>query len=112
MLHLMQIGQTVTGRVKHVTYTESEQMNYGFITPDDASLNDLFVHHSEIEPWRDGFKDLKVGDCVKFKISKGSGRNSGKWQAVNVEIDRDARKSRRRQGAFHRHDDEDNRGNR
>lgn len=116
MMHLMQVGQTITGRVKHVAFNHANQMTYGFITPDDSSLDDLFVHHSEIEPWRDGFKELTVGDVVKFKVSKGAGRNVDKWQAVNVEVDREATKSaapfRHRQGAsgFRRTDDD--RGNR
>lgn len=102
MHQIMQTGQTLNGRVKHVALTPDNKMSYGFVTPDDSSLDDLFVHHSEIEPWREGFKELKAGDVVKFKVSKGSGRNIDKWQAVNVEVDREATKNAppfRRHGA-------------
>lgn len=93
MHQIMQTGQTLCGRVKHVATNPHGEMSYGFVTPDDSSLDDLFVHHSEIEPWRDGFKELKAGDIVKFKVSKGAGQNTEKWQAVNVEVDREATKS-------------------
>lgn len=124
MHQIMQIGQTLTGRVKHVAMNLNGEMAYGFVTPDDSSLDDLFMHHSEIEPWRDGFKEVKAGDVVKFKVSKGAGRNIDKWQAVSIEVDREAtdkappfRNTRRSGGSggapqqpFHRgrRDDSDN----
>jgi len=64
---------------------ERHPFNYGFIIPDDASLNDVFVHHRDIEPWRQGFKELSEGDKVKFDLFK----TSKGLQARNVIIKRD-----------------------
>lgn len=44
------------------------QKGYGFIT--DESGNDVFVHYSGIVA--DGFKNLKEGDSVEFKLTEGT----------------------------------------
>ena len=75
----IQVDGNTTGTVKHWKGT------YGFITPDDPKLNDVFIHCSEIEPWRKGFKELKVGQKVKFgyvKTVKG-------YDAKNLEVERE-----------------------
>lgn len=55
----------------------NEKKGYGFITPDDGS-GDCFVHFSSVQG--EGFKTLREGDKVEFKITQGErGR-----QASNV----------------------------
>ena len=71
--------KTLTGKVKHF------KGSYGFIVPDDTSINDVFVHFTDIEPWREGFKDLKAGEVVKFDLYK----LGDKVKAKNVEVKRD-----------------------
>lgn len=74
--------QVMTGRVKHF------KISYGFITPDDANLSDVFVHFQQIEPWREGFRSLSPGDIVKFELWRVKPGPRG-YQARNVEIKRD-----------------------
>lgn len=69
----------MTGRVKYF------KKSYGFITPDDPTIDDVFVHHTEIEPQRKGFKTLEEGDVVKFDLHK----QSRGFQAKNVEVKRE-----------------------
>jgi len=45
----------------------NEQKGFGFITADDG--RDYFVHHTNIIA--DGFKTLREGAEVQFKIEKG-----------------------------------------
>ena len=45
----------------------NEQKGFGFITADDG--RDYFVHHTSIIA--DGFKTLREGAEVQFKIEKG-----------------------------------------
>ena len=71
--------KTLTGRVAYFSQT------YGFITPDDSTISDVFVHHSSIEPWRIGFKELNKGDIVKFDLFE----TPRGLQAKNVEVKRD-----------------------
>ena len=55
----------------------SEEQGYGFIEYND--LEDIFVHYSAIR--KDGYKTLKEGDIVDFKlIETGKG-----LQAIDVE---------------------------
>jgi len=60
--------KTMTGRVAHFKKAEG----YGFITPDDSTIDDVFVYHTSIEPWRKGFKDLQNGEIVKFDLVQTS----------------------------------------
>ena len=56
----------------------SDEKGFGFITPDDSSGKDLFVHHSGIES--DGYRSLSEGSKVSFDAQEGQ---KGP-QAVNV----------------------------
>ena len=47
---------------------EGEVFIYGFIVPDDKSIDDVFAHHRDIEPRRQGFKELAKGDFVEFDV--------------------------------------------
>lgn len=67
---------------------EQRPFNYGFIIPDDHELNDVFVHHRDIEPWREGFKELAEGDRVEFDLFK----TFKGLQARNVAISREISK--------------------
>jgi CspA family cold shock protein len=54
-----------TGTVKWF----NDEKGYGFISPDDGSGKDLFVHHSGISG--DGFKSLTEGAKVEFEAAEG-----------------------------------------
>jgi len=60
--------------------------SYGFIVTDDPDMADVFVHHSQIEPWRKGFKTLTKGQAVKFDLEEIQKDNGINFQARNVEI--------------------------
>lgn len=75
---------TFVGKVKHIRI-EGGRFAYGFITVPDATVDDIFVHYRDIEPWRDGFKELKEGDIVKFDMHE----TKRGLQARNVEIKRE-----------------------
>lgn len=74
------ICKGMTGIFKHF------KQDYGFITPDDPELDDVFVHFSEIEPWRNGFKEAEKGQKATFDIYQ----SSKGLHAKNVEIRREA----------------------
>lgn len=74
------VVRTITGVVKHFKRT------YGFITPNDTTLDDVFVHHTQIEPWREGFKELEKGQKVKFGYVEKEKNGKIGLHAVNVEI--------------------------
>ena len=74
--------RTMTGRVKYF------KSSYGFIIPDDTEVGDVFVHHTDIEPWRQGFKELEKGQVVKFDLYKTDKGRSGQ-SARNVEVQRE-----------------------
>jgi cold shock protein len=57
-----------------------KDQGWGFITTKDGK--DIFVHYSGIVDDEDGFKRIKKGDRVKFKIVRG---NKG-LQANNVVV--------------------------
>jgi CspA family cold shock protein len=46
----------------------SDEKGYGFITPEDGSM-DLFIHHSNIIG--DGFKSLNEGQAVTYEAAQG-----------------------------------------
>jgi len=68
-----------TGRVVHVKH------GYGFIRPDDARVDDVFCHYQDVEPWREGFKELRVGDAMKFEVYRVRPGGRG-LKARNAEI--------------------------
>lgn len=74
--------RTMTGKVKYF------KLSYGFIIPDDTEVSDVFVHHTDIEPWRDGFKELQEGQVVKFDLYKTNKGRTG-LSAKNVEVQRE-----------------------
>ena len=47
----------------------SNEKGYGFITPDNSSGKDVFVHHTAIQGA--GYKTLNEGDAVEFDIVNG-----------------------------------------
>jgi len=56
---------------------------YGFIVADDSSMKDVFVHHTEIETWREGFKELNDDQRVEFDCYQ----NTRGLNAKNVTIE-------------------------
>jgi CspA family cold shock protein len=58
----------------------SVPLNYGFIK-EDKTQQDIFCHFSDIVA--DGFKLLKAGQKVRFKIGKN---RAGRDKAIEVEI--------------------------
>jgi CspA family cold shock protein len=55
-----------TGTVKWF----NDSKGYGFITPDENSGKDLFVHHSSISG--DGYKSLAEGAKVEYEAAEGA----------------------------------------
>eukprot|EP00450_Noctiluca_scintillans_P040302 CAMPEP_0194480316 /NCGR_PEP_ID=MMETSP0253-20130528/3155_1 /TAXON_ID=2966 /ORGANISM="Noctiluca scintillans" /LENGTH=237 /DNA_ID=CAMNT_0039319681 /DNA_START=83 /DNA_END=797 /DNA_ORIENTATION=- len=109
---------------KGLVTTWVEERGYGFISPNDPKLGDLFVH---VDALRDrNIKKLNRGDRVRFDVELNTNptKNSGKKFAVNVELDRPERgrdrverdrsddrdKDRRCGGERDRERDRDNRG--
>lgn len=77
---------THVGRVKHVSVNPNTGIPaFAFIASPDATMGDVFLHPREIEPWRDGFKEVKKGDVVKFDLYK----TDRGLQARNVEVKRE-----------------------
>ena len=54
-----------TGTVKWF----NDEKGFGFITPDDGSGKDLFVHHTAIQG--SGFKSLAEGAKVSYEAEQG-----------------------------------------
>lgn len=80
-----EINGVMTGVVKHF-----KEQSYGFIVADDPKMDDVFIHVTEIEPWRSGHKELKNGQKVRFGWIKQprKGKSDG-IRAINLEILRD-----------------------
>jgi CspA family cold shock protein len=55
----------ITGIVKWFNNSKG----YGFITPQDGSSKDVFVHHSAVQGA--GFKSLAEGQKVTFDVEQG-----------------------------------------
>ena len=66
---------TTNGKVKFF----SMQKGYGFISPEDGSGKDAFVHISALE--RAGIPSLQEGDKVSYDLETG---RDGKVSATNV----------------------------
>lgn len=64
----------ITGTVKWFNETKG----YGFISPDNGSNNDVFVHISAVQ--NSELKGLEEGQKVSFDIEE----NKGKKSAVNL----------------------------
>ena len=47
----------------------SNQKGFGFITPENGSGNDVFVHHTAIQG--EGYKSLNEGDPVSYDVVRG-----------------------------------------
>jgi len=62
-------------------------LDYGFIQPDDPNSDDVYIHFSNIEPWRKGHKNLVMGQSVKFSLTK----NDKGLEAMELEIHPDDR---------------------
>ena len=56
-----------------------QKMGYGFLSRKDGG--DVFIHYKTIQ--KEGFKTLKAGQLVKFKIRD---KNKGYPEAVKVRI--------------------------
>ena len=54
---------------------------YGFILQDGGG--EIFVHYTEIEKEKDGFKTLREGQRVSFEVGEGQ---DGKAQALDVHV--------------------------
>jgi CspA family cold shock protein len=50
----------------------SEEKGYGFIKPDDAGEEDIFVHYTGIKG--EGFRSLKEGEKVSYEPAATSRR--------------------------------------
>lgn len=56
---------------------------YGFVTPDDDSQQDIFIHFSAID--MDGYRTLKEGQKVEYEIEQGpKGLHANKLHAAAV----------------------------
>ena len=63
------------------------ELDYGFIQPDNLDIDDIYIHYSNIEPWRKGHKRLKMGQSVKFILTT----NDKGYEAKQLEIHPDDR---------------------
>jgi cold shock protein len=43
---------------------------WGFIRPDDETLPDVFLHHSQIEGGTEFRKELESGEVVEFQLGE------------------------------------------
>lgn len=68
---------TITGVVKFFNTTKG----FGFITPDDGSGKDAFVHISAVQ--RSGLDGLYENDKVEYELETG---RDGKVSATNLKL--------------------------
>ena len=61
-----------------VVYWKDDK-GYGFLRSELPNLPDIYIHFSEIEPDRKGFKKLLEGDDVEFNIFEFK-RDNGETQ--------------------------------
>jgi CspA family cold shock protein len=48
----------------------NDSKGYGFITPEDSDVSEIYVHHSAIEA--SGFRTLHPGEQVEFELKDNS----------------------------------------
>lgn len=60
---------------------DGKTRGYGFILQDNGE--EIFVHYSEIEKDKEGFKTLSEGQRVTFEVGEGQ---DGKAQAMDVRV--------------------------
>lgn len=79
-----------TGVVRHTVISEQTgNFSYAFIKPDDRTLDDLFCHYRDIEPWKRSFKELRKGDRVKFEAYETDRGMSARNVSIIKEAKRD-----------------------
>lgn len=69
---------------------------YGFIRPELGEIpDDVYIHYTEIEKGKSGFKNLLAGDIVTFKlvengtyVDKRTGETKTKYKALDLNITR------------------------
>lgn len=77
---------TFVGKVKHVCKNPSTGVfSYCFIGSPSPEYGDVFLAPREIEPWRDGFKEVEMHAIVKFDMY----RTPRGYQARNAEVKRE-----------------------
>ena len=74
-----QAATTTTGCVKWF----NNKAGYGFITVNDPTPRDIFVHHSAIQVGASQYKYLVQGEYVELNVVKAQG-GSHEYQAVDV----------------------------
>ena len=60
---------------------DGKTRGYGFILQDSGE--EIFVHYTEIEKEKSGFKTLREGQRVSFEVGEGQ---DGKAQALDVHV--------------------------
>lgn len=70
-----------------VVYFKQKE-GYGFIRPELEIEGDVYVHYTEIEKGKQGFKNLLPGDTVTFKLVENGETpdNKKKYRALDLNI--------------------------
>lgn len=74
-----------------VVYFKTTGGGYGFIRP-EVEMSEIYIHHTEIEVGKPGFKNLLPGDVVTFKIRENGtyfdkdGVEQVKYKAIDLNI--------------------------
>ena len=72
---------------RHTGRTRSFHGVYGFITPDDPSLGDVFVHFSGLRPTKvSQHRVLLQGQYVEFAITPAPSGGRCRWAAIDVVV--------------------------